>query len=168
MSDSRRRQRQGRIGSRIALTVLAALIVTGSAAQQANLYAERNRLLQPDEIVWSEIAASRYPTKLPTPAKEQVWEHLGANSAVAGGLERYLIPSEAVPQEKATAMRSVLTTRVQTIAFEDDSRLRFANSIIEVGGRVYRKNFVDDVDSFVVFAPTHKNGRYIKKAIGRL
>ena len=166
-SDSRRRQRQSRIGSRIALTVLVALTVTGSAAQQANLYSERNRLLQLREIVWPEITASHYPSKLSTSAKEQVWEHLGSNNAVAGGLERYLISSEAVPQEIATAMRSVLGTRVPTIAFED-SRLRFATSIIEARGRVYRENFVDDVDSFVVFAPTHKNGRYIKKAIGRL
>ena len=142
---------------------MVVLTVTGSAAQQANLYAESNRLLQLREIVWPEITASHYPSKLPTSAKEQVWEHLGFNNAVAGGLERYLISSEAVPQEKATAMRSGLTTRVPTIAFEDDSRLRFANSIIEVGGHVYHKKFVGDVDSFVVFAPTHKNGRYIKK-----
>ena len=166
-SDSRRRQRQSRIGSRIALTVLVALTVTGSAAQQANLYSERNRLLQLREIVWPEITASHYPSKLSTSAKEQVWEHLGSNNAVAGGLERYLISSEAVPQEIATAMRSVLATRVPTIAFED-SRLRFATSIIEARGRVYRENFVDDVDNFVIFAPTQKNGRYIKTAIGRL
>tara|TARA_B100000676_G_scaffold164048_1_gene161294 strand:+ start:3094 stop:3504 length:411 start_codon:yes stop_codon:yes gene_type:complete len=91
-SDSRRRKRQGRTGSRIALTVLAALIVTGSAAQQANLYAERNILLQLEEIVWSETAASRYPAKFPMPAKESVWEHLDSNSTVASTLERYQHP----------------------------------------------------------------------------
>ena len=103
-----------------------------------NLYVERNRLLQLKVIVWSEIAASRCPAKLPMPAKEQVWEHLVSNSAVAGGLERYLIPSEEAPQEKAAAIRLVLTTRVPKVAFED-SCLRFANSIIEAGGGVYRE-----------------------------
>ena len=53
------------------------------------------------------------------PAKEQVWEHLGSNSALAGGLERYFTPSEEAPQEKAAAIRLVLTTRVPTIAFVD-------------------------------------------------
>ena len=44
----------------------------GSMSQQADPYAERNKLLQVEEIVWSEIAASRYPVKLPTPAKKNV------------------------------------------------------------------------------------------------
>ena len=131
MSDSRRRHWQGRIGSRILLTVLAALIVTGSAAQQADPYAACNKLLQLKEIVWSENAASRYPFKLPTPAKERVWEHLGSNIAVAGGLERHLILSKAELQEKVAAMKPVLTKRVPTVrlAFED-SRLRFTDIII--------------------------------------
>ena len=61
-------------------------------------------------------------------------------------------------------MWAVLTKRVPKIAFEDDSRLRFANSIIEVGGHVYREKFVDDVDSFVVFAPTQKKRTLSQKS----
>ena len=130
---------------------------------RGNLYAERNRLLQLKVIVWSEIAASRCPAKLPMPAKEQVWEHLVSNSAVAGGLERYFIPSEEAPQEKAAVIRLVLTTRVPKIAFED-SCLQFANSIIEAGGGVYPgKNFTDDVYNFVVVAPTQKTDAISKK-----
>ena len=157
MSDSRRRQRQGRIGCQIALTALVALIMIGSMSQQADPCAERNKLLQVEEIVWSEIAASRHPVKLPTPAKETVCEHLGSNSTVSGVLKHHLTLSEAVPQENAAVMRLVLTTGVPTIrlAFEDDG-LRFADSIIEAGGRVYREEFVDDVDGFVVFAPAQK------------
>ncbi len=77
---------------------------------------------------------------------------------VCGGLERHLIPSEAVSQEKAAVMKSVLTAGVPTIrlAFED-GRLRFADGMIEAGRRVYRGEFVDDVDSFVVFAPAQKD-----------
>ena len=158
MSDSRRRHWQGRIGSQIMLTVLAALIVTGSAAQQADKYAECNKLLQLKKVVWSENAAYRYPFKLPTPDKERVWEHLGSNIAVAGRLERHLLLSKAELREKAAAMIPALTKRMPTVrlAFED-SRLRFTDIIIEAGGRVNREEFVDHVSSFIVFAPAQSN-----------
>ena len=157
MSDSRRRQRQDRIGCQIALTALVALIMIGSMSQQADPCAERNKFLQLEEIIWSEIAASRYQVKLPTPAKKNVCQHHGSNSTVSGGLEHHLILSEAVPQENAAVMRLVLTTGAPKIrlALEDDG-LRFADSIIEAGERVYREEFVDDVDGFVVFAPAQK------------
>ncbi|HAA93793.1 MAG TPA: hypothetical protein DCE33_15200 [Rhodospirillaceae bacterium] len=111
-------------------------------------------MLQLKEIVWTENAASRYPFKLPTPTKERVWEHLGCNIAVAGGLECHLVLSKAELQEKVAAMKPVLTKRVPTVhlAFED-SRLRFTDIIIEAGGRVYREEFVDHVSSSIVFAP---------------
>ena len=82
MSEDTLRQWKDRLSSRIALTALATLIATGSAAQQVDPYAERSRLLQLKEIVWSEAAASRYPVKLPVPAKEHVWEHLGSVASV--------------------------------------------------------------------------------------
>ena len=119
-------------------------------------------MLQLKEIVWSEIAASRCPAKLPMPAKEQVWEHLVSNSAVAGGLERYLIPSEEAPQEKAAAIRLVLTTRVPTIAFED-SCLQFATSIIEAEGGLYREKTLQTMSTISLSLRQHrKNGRYKK------
>ena len=102
------------------------------------------------------------------PAKEQVWEHLVSNSAVTGGLERYFIPAEEAPQEQATVIRLVLTTRVPKIAFED-SCLQFANSIIEAGGGVYREKILQTISTISLSLHQHrKNGRYIKKTIGRL
>ncbi|MBT5496975.1 MAG: WD40 repeat domain-containing protein [Alphaproteobacteria bacterium] len=78
---------------------------------------------------------------------------IGSNSALAGGIERNLLLKENVPQQNAAAMKNVLSqgTPFIRLAFEN-GRLRFSEAIIEANGRSYRGEFVDDIDSFEVFA----------------
>lgn len=78
-------KRRLRLKQRVCRSVLLlAVLVNADLAtgQQADRYTERNRLIELKEIVWSENAAARYPVKLPVPAKEHVWEHLGSVSSV--------------------------------------------------------------------------------------
>ena len=63
---------------------MAALLlqVPFATAQQTNQYTERARLTNLSEIEWSALGLSRYPIKLPVPAKEHVWKHLSSVSSV--------------------------------------------------------------------------------------
>jgi len=78
---------------------------------------------------------------------------IGSNSALAGGIERNFLLKGNVPQQNAAAMKNVLSqgTPFIRLAFEN-GRLRFSEAIIEANGRSYRGEFVDDIDSFEVFA----------------
>jgi len=67
---------------RTVLILAASVVASAAIAQQSNPYGERNRLIALKEITWSETAAARYSVKLPVPAKEHIWDHLGSVSSV--------------------------------------------------------------------------------------
>ena len=73
---------RSRTRSRLAILAAFLLQVPFATAQQTNQYTERARLTNLSEIEWSALGLSRYPIKLPVPAKEHVWEHLGSVSSV--------------------------------------------------------------------------------------
>ena len=68
--------------TRTAFAVSIISLAWTASAQQLNPFGERTRLTALKEIEWSADAAARYPLKVPQPAPEHVWPHLGSVSSV--------------------------------------------------------------------------------------
>tara|TARA_E500000331_G_scaffold278177_1_gene271050 strand:+ start:392 stop:700 length:309 start_codon:yes stop_codon:yes gene_type:complete len=67
---------------RTVLILAVGVVASAATAQQSNPYGERNRLIALKEITWSKAAAGRDTVKLPLPAREHLWDHLGSVSSV--------------------------------------------------------------------------------------
>lgn len=68
--------------TRTAFAVSMISLAWTASAQQLNPFGESTRLTALKEIEWSAGAAARYPLKVPQPAPEHVWPHLGSVSSV--------------------------------------------------------------------------------------
>ncbi len=72
-------------GAKLTRALIAAFMAVNAgavSAQQADPYAERQRLDGLKSIDWSAAAAARYPVKLPPVITEHVWTHPGSVSSV--------------------------------------------------------------------------------------